>query len=376
MNITHISSDYPFTPLYSQLLRHFKDPYIHHTMYVPLMHGRSFDKRYDVQSETVKVVYSHDFSRWDRFLQSRKQKLIASRLREQLHVGSEDLIHAHYLFAAGGVALQIKKEIGTEYICAVRNADLNYHFKYGIFHRKHGVEILENASKVVFIAPAYKEKLCRRYLKADVAQRLRAKSLVIPNGIDDFWLENRQTKSGLGASAIKFIYVGEFSKNKNLATVVKAVQYLRQQGRDARLLAVGGAVHDAAGAAEFYKLVEENPEYLQTEQWIKDKTQLCKRYREADIFIMPSLHETFGMVFIEAMSQGLPVIYTEGEGIDGYFEQGSVGYSVNPLNVQQIAESALNIVENYSEISAACAESVDRFGWDTIAAQYEDLYRM
>ena len=56
-------------------------------------------------------------------------------------------------------------------------------------------------------------------------------------------------------------------------------------------------------------------------------------YKSAHIFVMPSLTETFGIVFIEALSQGLPLIYTKGQGIDGYFPQGFVGYAYNPLDV-------------------------------------------
>ena len=43
---------------------------------------------------------------------------------------------------------------------------------------------------------------------------------------------------------------------------------------------------------------------------------------------MPSRYETFGLVYGEAMSQGLPIIYSKGQGVDGYFKEGTVGYGV------------------------------------------------
>jgi glycosyltransferase involved in cell wall biosynthesis len=63
------------------------------------------------------------------------------------------------------------------------------------------------------------------------------------------------------------------------------------------------------------------------------KEKLLNNYRNSDIFIMPSYNETFGLVYIEAMSQGLPIIYTQNEGVDGYFKEGSVGYSVKTLMI-------------------------------------------
>ena len=53
---------------------------------------------------------------------------------------------------------------------------------------------------------------------------------------------------------------------------------------------------------------------------------------------MPSFPETFGLVYVEAMSQGLPIIYTKGQGIDGYFEDGKVGYPVNTKDSNDIVK--------------------------------------
>jgi glycosyltransferase involved in cell wall biosynthesis len=89
---------------------------------------------------------------------------------------------------------------------------------------------------------------------------------------------------------------------------------------------------------------------------------------------MPSFHETFGLVYIEAMTQGLPVLYTRGEGIDGYFEQGQVGYCVDPHDVNDIADKIELTLSDYDSISRHCFEAVDNFSWHHIARHYESLY--
>ena len=47
---------------------------------------------------------------------------------------------------------------------------------------------------------------------------------------------------------------------------------------------------------------------------------------------MTSLGESFGLTYAEAMSQGVPVIYSKGQGFDGQFKEGVVGYHVDPLS--------------------------------------------
>ena len=63
-----------------------------------------------------------------------------------------------------------------------------------------------------------------------------------------------------------------------------------------------------------------------------DKEELIKLYRDSHIFTMPSITESFGLVYAEAMTQALPVVYTKGQGFDGQFPDGEVGYSVEALN--------------------------------------------
>src|SRR5690606_32772754 len=58
------------------------------------------------------------------------------------------MIHAHTWYSDGGVAYLLSKKYNIPYITAVRNTDLNVHYKYLLHHRKFGKEILKNANKV------------------------------------------------------------------------------------------------------------------------------------------------------------------------------------------------------------------------------------
>jgi len=79
-------------------------------------------------------------------------------------------------------------------------------------------------------------------------------------------------------------------------------------------------------------------------------------------------------VYAEAMSQGLPIIYTRGQGFDGQFKEGEVGYSVQYNSAEEISDRVKDILNNYETISKNCIEKVDKFDWDKIAKEYLSIY--
>ena len=93
------------------------------------------------------------------------------------------------------------------------------------------------------------------------------------------------------------------------------------------------------------------------------------------MFILPSFKETFGLVYAEAMSQGLPIIYSAGQGFDQQFKDGVVGYPVNNNDPQDIAVKIKEVINNYSEISKACVTKVYKFDWDKVSDNYIKVYQ-
>ena len=104
------------------------------------------------------------------------------------------------------------------------------------------------------------------------------------------------------------------------------------------------------------------------------KEELIDVYRSCNIYLMPSHYETFGLVYAEALSQGLPVLYTKGQGFDGQFEDGEVGYAVVSTDANDIKDKILKVIENYDKILPNIQHCLEKFKWDKIAKQYADLY--
>ena len=105
------------------------------------------------------------------------------------------------------------------------------------------------------------------------------------------------------------------------------------------------------------------------------KEKLIEQYRTHDIFVMPSFTETFGLVYAEALTQGLPVVYTKGQGFDEQFEEGTVGCHCNAFDVNDIANAIENVSMRYKEIQENCVNASLKFRWNDICEKYQLVYK-
>ena len=87
---------------------------------------------------------------------------------------------------------------------------------------------------------------------------------------------------------------------------------------------------------------------------------------------MVSHHETFGLVYIEALSQGLPILYTKNQGIDCTFTE-NIGVGVNPKSENEIYSGLIHIIDNYNnfEINEI---NFEKFHWQNITLKYIEIY--
>ena len=371
MNVLHINSYYPATDLYRQMLMMLSLHSKHtHIMYVPVPADRDVCPRPISDSRNVRVIYSSDYKYGERWTYNRKRLKIARSIETHLELGDVSVIHAHHLFTAGGVAYELKRLYGIPFITAVRNTDINWFFRYAFHLRRFGIDILREASKIVFISPAGLNGL-RRYIPHAIWPKIERKSVVIPNGIDAFWLQNPQQRTALvQENCVTLLYVGSITRNKNVEAVILTGAELVARGYSVNVLVVGSGPN----VERVKRLAEKTCVNVVMTGHIYDKRKLMDLYRSADVFMMPSFTETFGLVYVEAMSQGLPIIYTRGQGIDGFFEDGAIGYACDPRNYGQMADNILLIMEDYCRFSTQCSALAERFSWADITRLYESIY--
>ena len=104
------------------------------------------------------------------------------------------------------------------------------------------------------------------------------------------------------------------------------------------------------------------------------KEKLIEEYKKADIFVMPSFTESFGLVYAEAMSQGLPVVYSEGQGFDNQFEEGAVGFHVSSNDPKSVADGIEKVINSFDVIREGITINARIFNWEDIAKRYVAIY--
>lgn len=364
MKILHINSYYRENYLYKNLFDRQKESGLNLDVYVPV--PTSMDVSALKHGEYTTISANH--GKYDRLFFHIKHKKIYADIVKKYAMNEFNIVHAHSLFSNGYIALRLKKDFGTPYVVAVRSTDVNTFFKYMIHLRKLGVEILKEAEKVIFLSKFYRDFVIEKYVLAKLKNEIFDKTEIIPNGIDDFWFQNKGTlKASTKHDNLRLVYAGVINKNKNLIATVKAIELLRQKGYHARFTVVGRiadkSIYQQITALKYVKYIEPKP-----------KEELIEIYRANDIFVMPSIHETFGLVYAEAMSQGLPVIYTKGQGFDEQFEEGMVGYHVDCFNAEEIANRIIDMSNNYEVLSKNCTKLCSKFDWQIISKNYRKLY--
>jgi len=364
--ILHINSEYTNNALYKSLIENISiSTKVPQVIYAPIKK----DNEIGINSIAItnsENLYSKKLKSYHRFLYFNKMNYLVNDLVSKTNIFNIKFSHAYKLYSDGGVAYILQKKYAIPYLVTIRNSDINVFLKYMVHLKSFAREILLKANGIVFISPSYIDTIKRNF--PDIFSKIQNKIIVIPNGVDNFWHENTSKQNRKLSHPIRILYAGRFDKNKNIENLIKTSQAL---GNNYILRIVGGG---GDNEQKIKKIASKNPNGV--ELYPKaNKEELIKHYQDSHIFVMPSFYETFGLVYIEAMTQGLPVVYSKGQGIDGYFEEGYIGYSVNPKRHETILQATRKITDRYNEISNNCIKSASDFKWSRIASIYISLYK-
>lgn len=368
--ILHICSAYAKQRVYAELVSELSSIGLRQFVYVPVRSVAELQK----DAITDRVNLNHRFSLvlkpYHRVLFRTKVRALVRDLARNVDVGNYQVVHAHFLYSDGAVARRIQKLAGLPYVVAVRNTDINFFMRLRPDLRWICWDILRHASRIICINPAYLETLFRD-LPSGVAAEVRRKADIVPNGIDCFWLNDSGPLDRAGDELLRILYVGDFSGNKNIVNAMRAVRIVDRQV-PAILTLVGGG---GSGEREVDRLIasREYP-FVKRLGRINSREVLRDVYRSHDLFLMPSFRETFGLVYVEALSQGLPIVHSAGQGIDGYFPLGTVAESVNPSSPESIAEGIVKAASRLPGVRRQCSAAAAAFAWNAIGKKYKQIY--
>jgi glycosyltransferase involved in cell wall biosynthesis len=370
INVLHINSNYLTSKLHENLLDRVATDNLRHTVFMPIKEDKKEEFLYQSKHEVYCPI---SFKDRDKYFFIWKQAKIYNQLRKRLNLEQFQITHAHTLFTDGNLAYRLYKEYNIPYIVTVRGyTDIDSFFKYRINLRRRGREILRHAKKIIFLSESNRKQLLERYIKdKELKEEILEKSTIKPNGIDDFWFENEgERKSLANSNSLKCITVGKIMKRKNLLGTINALKIVEKEYQVNIKLMIVGKEWDM----DYVQKVKKELTIDHTIHPETSKENLLHLYRENDLFILPSFQETFGLVYPEAMSQGLPVIYTKNQGFDQQFSNGEVGYAVEATNPQDIAENVMQAIENYDDLSSRALKRYKKFDWNELSKEYRQYY--
>lgn len=366
MRVLHICNDFCGSKVHSNLYRELDKIGVNQTVFT-CYRGGFPEGTNQFEASNTDFIYRGVLSTKHRFLFHTKINTVYRELINAVTPKQYDLVHAVTMFTDGAVAYRLYKEYEIPYIISVRNTDINEFLAVAPHTWPLGLKALKNAKKIVFISKAPQEKFCKHFLIKRILPEIQDKFVIQPNGIDSYWLDN--IFRGDANLSHNIIYVGRFDYNKNVLRLMKAILELKIEFKDIHLHLVGG---DGSREQKIKQLVDKNRDYISYHGKIYDKNELCQLYHKCSIFAMPSIHETFGLVYMEALSQNLAVLYTKNQGIDGLFDS-HIGESVSALSIESIKEGLRKLLSNRDYYNS---EGVDfsKFQWPQIAMKYKTIY--
>ncbi|HZY71085.1 MAG TPA: glycosyltransferase family 4 protein [Thermoplasmata archaeon] len=181
----------------------------------------------------------------------------------------------------------------------------------------------------------------------------------------------------IGVDGPFVLFVGRLASNKGLLALVQAFAEVRSHDPSAHLVLVGEDGGMAAPVvAEAQRLGIAGAVHLTG--FLKDERLLASAFREARLFALPSEYEAFGLVLLESLAHGTPVVASRVGGIPEFIEDGRAGLLVAPQDAGEIARAFMKLWDNAPRRRElgdyGRTQVVPRFSWDTLVERLDQLY--
>lgn len=256
-----------------------------------------------------------------------------------------DLVHCHYSYPAGVIARLINLKLKIPYI-VTEHTKIQTTFR-SVFHRKLSLWALRNSCKNITVSNSLRNELVREGINNVV---------VVPNVVDfdKFSIAAKQQ------TALTIGFLGSLnSHNKGLDLLLKACAGLNRNF----VVKIGGA------GLHYQYYVEMAGDLGISEKCIFKgeiaKTDISDFYSDLDLFVLPSRYETFGIVLVEAMASGLPVISTRCGGPEEIITDVS-GLLIEPDNSDRLMEAIEKIASDLNEYDPSEIRNFALNNWGVI----------
>ena len=311
---------------------------------------------------------------------------------------SYDLLHSHY-WLSGMAAIELKKSWGIPIINMFHTLGV---MKNRVAQSPNEIEgeyridgervVIKAVDKIIAATQAEYAQLLWLY-QADVN-----KIMVIPPGVDVgrfYPIPSDEAKEYIGVPPCGrvLLFVGRIEPLKGLDVLIEAISIMRQKDvlkeNPFCLTIIGGEAEDSTDDdnIEMSRIKELSEKYglmdLVTFLGKKSQDSLPYYYSAAEAVVVPSQYESFGMVALEAMACGTPVVASQIGGLPYIVQDGITGFTVPVDDPQELASRLISLIQDPAlrdRMGKQAVQVAQDYAWDKIASKllvvYEDMLRV
>jgi glycogen(starch) synthase len=291
-----------------------------------------------------------------------------------------DLVHSHDWLVAG-TAEPLARELGVPWLVTVHATEFGRHQGWVDKHPQSHIHAVERS----MVRKADHVITCSNYMRGHVASTFGVtprRISVVPNGIDPSDLEH--VASDLGALRSRYaepderlvLLVGRLVYEKGFHLALDALAGAIRKFGDVRFVVAGTGTAEAELKRQARRLrLMRHGTFL---GWVGDD-MLHSLYRIADLCIVPSIYEPFGLVALEAMASGCLTIVADTGGLREVVPgDGRVGRRFRSRDAESlgsILEDVLDDDDTRERVVSDAREHVLKFDWETVALETQRIYR-
>jgi L-malate glycosyltransferase len=295
-------------------------------------------------------------------------RLVTRHLKNQ---PKPDIIQVHSCIWAGMVAAEISRLFNIPYVITehrsrfvFNTAEARAMFKP--WHNAYLQKAFSGASKIITVSSSLNNKIL------EFAPHKADSILSVPNQVDTDFFSPPKQKPEKG-KAFTFFSLANHTPVKGFDILLRAFSRTNPGLNNLRLIIGGqGELTPELKQLAMELRLQEHVDFIGG----LNRDQVRYYMQNADAFVLASRFEAFGVVFIEAMASGLPVIAARAGGPETFITE-STGILVNPDDAMQLSEAMLALKENYNRWHCKNIRNyaVENFSKQSVARRYMDIYQ-
>lgn len=262
---------------------------------------------------------------------------VYKKLPKNFSLKNYDVIISH-MPAGALMAQKLLKHEKIKYICAVHASDIKVmqDIKYSLFFARQLKKACISADKIAPRSYVLKNKI------ENIIPEISNKTFIAYSGLDEELLQIGEQKQ-FNPENIIITTAGSLIKRKNIDLIIKALAKIQYKNINLKIIGTGKEEKHLKNLAARCKIQDKV-----TFTGHISRNEVMQELYKSDIFVLTSDNETFGLVYLEAMTAGNIVIAKKNDGIDGILKDGENAFLINPNTNELIncIEKIISLNEN------------------------------